>query len=65
MKFKYNLLYEENADLKLQLHTLHNQLNENRKLVQKDTKYDDFAMQTDLVCNSVIVLFISLLPICK
>ena len=50
MKVKYNSLHEENADLKLRLHTMHNQLNEYKKLVEKDKENDDFAVQTDVVC---------------
>ena len=52
MKLKYNLLYEENVDLKSQLHTMHK---ENRKLVEKDMelefeKQHDTTILMDLVC---------------
>ena len=55
MKLKYNLIYEENANLKSQLDTIHKQSKENRKLVEKymEHKFEkqhDAATQTDLVC---------------
>ena len=55
MKIKYNLLYEENAELKSQVDILHKQLNEKRKLVEKyrelkDKKEDDTDILTGLVC---------------
>ena len=55
MKLKNNLLCEENADLKSQLDTMHKQLKENRKLVEKYMEIEfkkehDAATQTDLVC---------------
>ena len=55
MKLKYNLLYEENADLKSQLDIMHKQSKENRKLVEKymELKFEkehDAATLTDLVC---------------
>ena len=49
MKLKYNLLYEENAELKSQLDTMRKQLKENRKLVEKYRNLKD-KMEPDLVC---------------
>ena len=59
MKIKYNLLYEENAELRSQVDILHKQLKENRKLVEKyralkDKKQDDSDIPTDLVCTMYI-----------
>ena len=55
MKIKYNLLYEENAELKSQLDTVQKQLKENKKFIEryredKDKKGHDVDTITDLVC---------------
>ena len=55
MTLKYNLLYEENADLKSQLDIMHKESKENRKLIDKymELKFEKqhhAAVGTDLVC---------------
>ena len=60
MKLKYNLLREENADLKSQLDTMCKQSKENRKLVERHKtehkfgKQHDVAIQADLVAMCIM-----------
>lgn len=69
IKLKYNLLHEENADLKSQLDTIYKQSKEYRKLVEKHRKLKaekqyEVAFQTDLVCACVLFKYIATFIIC-